>query len=200
MSPSFIPSSVCGSAGIISGSGCCIVCMASGCAACTSIASCAANSSWRLRSCIAESSSSSFFDLRPLCLGIAESISSGVIVAASASAFVCALGSASSALFFLTSKFSPSLPFTVYTRSVSFLVILVRRRFVPSGFLLPSISACLSSIAYTSSSGLPSAGGSMPISCAISCNSAISLADNSSLLYMDFLKKMKDYASEQKPM
>ena len=199
MSLSFMSFSAVASGCMVSGSGCGSSGTKSACVVC---ACWAASSSLRLRSCIAESSSSSFFDLRPLCFGIAESISSGVKVAVSpvVGAIAGALGSFSSALFFFTSKFSPSFPFTVYTRSVSFLVIRVRRRLVPSGFLLPSISACLSSIAYTSSSALPSVEGSMPISCAISCNSAISLADNSSLLYMDFSKKMKDYASEQKPM
>ena len=147
-----------------------------------------------LDSSIAESSSSSLFDFLPLCFGIAINCSS------SESSFVLSVvsvfslnnvvwgASSSLVLFFFKSKFSPSFPLTVYTRSVSFLTILVRRRLGPRGFLLPSISACLSRIAYIRSWAPVSSLKSMPASRAMSCNSAMFLADNSSMLYMKIKK------------
>ena len=87
---------------------------------------------------------SSAFDLRPRFLGAGLAVSSSAGASTGASAGCSGfsgrslkrgVGSAVGLLFF-RSKFSPSLPLTEYTRSVSFLVIRVRLRLVPIGFLL----------------------------------------------------------------
>ena len=93
----------------------------------------------------AASASFSFFDLRPLFLGLADSSAALSAVGSSTSlnSEGCSLGVI---LLFFTSKFSPSFPFTEYTLSVSFLTILVLFFFCPKGFFVPSSIACLSNI------------------------------------------------------
>ena len=105
-------------------------------------------------------SSSSFFDLRPRFLGAGFS-SIGSSIGASTSCFSCCLASAASAsankesregffslVFFVAfaSRFSPSVPLTVYTLLLSFLAIRVRFRLVVPPLAAES-SAALSRIA-----------------------------------------------------
>ena len=143
-----------------------------------------------LASIIAKSSSSLFVFL-PRCLGMAANSSSGESAGVSSSAGASSsnwslnreIGSLTG-LFFFRSKFSPSLPFTEYTLSISCFAMRTLLRFVPVEALLSSSAFCFSSMVSMSCSGVCVASRFAPNSCAISVNSRTSLDDNSSLLYI----------------
>ena len=125
---------------VLSCAGCSSLCTFSSATSAFSALALASASAIAASSASAASAASSAFDLRPRFLGAgfagSSSAATGSVGSAGFSGISLKSGVVSAVgLFFLTSKFSPSLPFTVYTWS-SFFAIRVRLRLAPIGFLL----------------------------------------------------------------
>ena len=101
---------------------------------------------------------------------------------AATSSLLVALAAAFLPFVPLTSKFSPSEPFTVYTLSVSFFTILVL--FLLDVVLAADSSAALSKIAYTTFSSWSLGDTLMPNSLATVTNLVMSIDSNSSFVYI----------------